>query len=63
MPAMRLHNGTADSQPHAATLRLADKGPWETTFRRAGLAIVQVLHLSTIRTSIAKRAKVPRDNP
>jgi hypothetical protein len=32
-------------------------------FRRLGLSIIQVVHLSTIRTSIAKRAKVPRDNP
>jgi hypothetical protein len=30
--------------------------------RRLGLAIIQVVDLSTIRTSVAKRAKAPRDN-
>jgi hypothetical protein len=46
--------------------RLAGSG--ETRLLRdpisqVGLAIIQAVHLSTIRTSIAKRAKVPRDNP
>jgi D-lactate dehydrogenase len=36
------------------------RGSCGIPFRRLGLAIIQVVHLSTIRTSIAKRAKVPR---
>jgi len=49
-----------------AQTRLAGSGKTRLLggpFRRLGIAITQVVHLSTIRTSIAKRAKVARDNP
>jgi hypothetical protein len=35
----------------------------EIPFLWLGLAVIQVVHLSTIRTSIVKRANVARDNP
>jgi hypothetical protein len=40
-----------------------DSSAFQFGGRAAGLTTIQLVHLSTIRASIAKRPKVPRDNP